>query len=94
MSSFLFLVIDLATKLLSFSILILVILSWFPIRKNVFLTFLTDITAPFFLVAKRLPHRFGVFDLSPIWALLLVDLLRFILLMLYSMVFPLSEIGL
>lgn len=94
MSSFLFLVIDLATKLLSFSILIIVILSWFPVRKNAFLVFLSEITAPFFLIAKRIPHRLGVFDLSPIWALLLVDLFRFILFSLYAMVFPLPGMSL
>lgn len=70
---------DIATRLLSFAILIQVILSWFPVKKNTFTDFLTEITRPFFVLAKKIPHRIGMIDLSPILVLLMINALRFLI---------------
>jgi YggT family protein len=61
---------------LSAAIFIRVLLSWFPIDpRNSLVTLLYDITEPILEPLRRVIPRLGMFDLSPLVALLLIQLL-------------------
>lgn len=57
-----------------------VILSWFPIPSGKFTNFLRNITNPIFRYFARFPFsRFGLLDLTPIWAYFGLQILGWIL---------------
>jgi len=61
---------------LSAAIFIRVLLSWFPIDpRNPLVTLLYDVTEPILEPLRRVIPRMGMFDLSPLVALLLIQLL-------------------
>jgi YggT family protein len=61
---------------LSAAIFIRVLLSWFPIDpRNSLVMLLYDITEPILEPLRRVIPRLGMFDLSPLVALLLIQLL-------------------
>ena len=62
--------------MLTAAIFIRVLLSWFPIDpRNPLVTLLYDITEPILEPLRRVIPRMGMFDLSPLVALLLIQLL-------------------
>ena len=62
--------------MLSAAIFIRVLLSWFPIDpRNPLVTLLYDVTEPILEPLRRVIPRMGMFDLSPLVALLLIQLL-------------------
>ena len=62
--------------MLSAAIFIRVLLSWFPIDpRNPLVTLLYDITEPILQPLRRVIPRMGMFDLSPLVALLLIQFL-------------------
>lgn len=66
---------DIFLNLLIFLIIIRVILSW--LRRGFsgpIANFVYSATEPVFNLARKLPHRFGMIDFSPIIALFGVDL--------------------
>jgi len=61
---------------LTAAIFIRVLLSWFPIDpRNPLVTLLYDVTEPILEPLRRVIPRMGMFDLSPLVALLLIQLL-------------------
>jgi len=61
---------------LTAAIFIRVLLSWFPIDpRNPLVTLLYDITEPILEPLRRVVPRMGMFDLSPLVALLLIQVL-------------------
>ena len=62
--------------MLTAAIFIRVLLSWFPIDPhNPLVTVLYEITEPILEPLRRVIPRMGMFDLSPLVALLLIQLL-------------------
>ena len=62
---------------LTFAILARAILSWFPIRyDNPIVVFLNKITEPFLAPLRRVIPRLGMVDISPLIALLILQLIR------------------
>lgn len=62
--------------MLTAAIFIRVLLSWFPIDpRNPLVTLLYDVTEPVLEPLRRVIPRMGMFDLSPLVALLLIQLL-------------------
>lgn len=43
-------------------------------KKGVFLQFLYDVSDPFINIAKKIPHQISMLDLSPMIAMIMVDL--------------------
>jgi len=71
--------------ILSFLIIVRVLLSWFPNRPhNALFTFIYDATSPVLNFFKRIIPPIGMIDISPIVALLALDLLRTLLLALLN----------
>jgi len=61
---------------LTAAVFIRVLLSWFPIDpRNPLVTLLYDVTEPILEPLRRVIPRMGMFDLSPLVALLLIQLL-------------------
>jgi YggT family protein len=61
---------------LTAAIFIRVLLSWFPIDpRNPLVTLLYDVTEPILEPLRRVIPRMGMFDLSPLVALILIQLL-------------------
>lgn len=73
-------------SLITYAILARIILSWVYVlghkHPGKVMYFLYDITNPVINLAKKLPHVIGMIDLSPLIALLAVDLIRYLLLQL------------
>lgn len=67
---------------LMFAVFARVIFSWFPmhdIQQNRIYSFFHDVTEPLFHLVRRLPHRFGMMDISAIYVFVLIDVLRWVL---------------
>lgn len=65
-----------------FFVFVSVLLSWFPhfaIQHPRIVSFLRDVTEPLFRLVRLIPHRFGMIDLSPLWAIFLLDIIRWAL---------------
>lgn len=66
--------------LISYAIFARIILSWFTVGRPMqspsrVQDFLKDVTDPVLNLAKKLPHRIGMIDLSPVIALLAINFL-------------------
>jgi len=74
--------------LMSYAIIARIILSWFTVMRQTqgrISLFLRDVTEPILNLARKIPHRIGVIDLSPLIALVGIDLLsRLIIMLLYN----------
>lgn len=74
-------------RALNVAILVRVLLSWIPVDRNSRLvTFLYDLTEPILGPIRRLMPSFGGLDLSPLIALILVELAERVLLTLLARV--------
>ena len=64
-------------QILSIAILIRVLLSWFPVDpRNPIIRVLFEITEPVLAPFRRVIPRIGMFDLSPLAALLVIQLIQ------------------
>ncbi len=71
--------------ILSFLIIVKVLMSWFPHRPhNAVFDFITEVTNPVLSLAKKVTPPIGMIDLSPIIALVALDLLKTLLLALLN----------
>lgn len=71
--------------ILSFLIIVRVLLSWFPNRPHhAVFDFILETTQPVMRVARKITPKIGMLDLSPVIALLALDLLKTLLLALLS----------
>jgi len=70
--------------ILSFAIVARVLLSWFPNASGNIKMFLYDITEPVLGIFKKIVPRMGMIDISPLVALLAIDLLKAIILSMLS----------
>jgi YggT family protein len=81
MSQYLTIFISVFFDLLTFAIIARVLLSWVPgISGGQIKMFLFDITEPFLAIFRRIVPRLGMLDISPIVALLALDLIKVLLL--------------
>ena len=73
--------------LMSYAIIARIILSWFTLGQQGqgrIAGFLRDVTEPVLNLARKIPHRIGLIDLSPLIALVGLDLLGRLIIMLLS----------
>ncbi|MFA7685413.1 MAG: YggT family protein [Candidatus Gracilibacteria bacterium] len=64
--------------LITYAIIARIIMSWFTMGQHTqgrIALFLKGVTDPVLNVAKKLPHKIGMIDLSPMIALIGIDLL-------------------
>ena len=67
-------------RILTYAIIVRAILSWFVrSRQNLIFVILDDITEPILAPLRRIIPRFGIFDLSPLAAILVLYLIPIIL---------------
>lgn len=66
-------------NLVTYAVIGRVLVSWFtmgnPYSRGRFSQFLYDVTEPIFSIVRKIPHRIGMIDLSPLIVLVGVDLL-------------------
>lgn len=71
--------VEILRSLIVYAIIGRVLMSWFTMGQmrpaGRIAALLYDVTDPFINLAKKIPHRIGMIDLSPIIALFAVDLL-------------------
>jgi YggT family protein len=73
-------------RILAFVILIRVILSWFMLsRTNIFIMLLDDVSEPILSPLRRIIPRIGVFDITPIVAILVLYFLPRLISALYNL---------
>jgi len=79
------------SNLITWSIIGRIVMSWFSMgggmgghRPGRFHQVLIDITEPVIKVARKIPHKAGMFDFAPLIALLGIDLLAGLLLALLA----------
>ena len=77
--TFLFSFIRLLCEVLTLAIFIRVILSWFLTRPNTLSIILDKITEPLLAPLRRIIPRVGMFDFTPLVAILLLQLIRHLL---------------
>jgi YggT family protein len=73
--TFLFSFIRLLCEVLTFAIFIRVILSWFSTKPNTLTILLDKITEPILAPLRRIIPRIGVFDFTPLVAIILLQLI-------------------
>ena len=67
-------------RILTYAIIIRAILSWFiRSRQNLIILLLDDITEPLLAPIRRVVPRLGIFDLSPLVAIVILYFIPFIL---------------
>lgn len=70
-------------NIMSYAIFARIILSWMNMggmrQPGKFTYFINDITDPILKLAKKLPHRIGMLDLSPFTAMLMINLIVYLL---------------
>ena len=66
-------------EVLTFAIFIRVILSWFSPRPNALTVILDKITEPILAPLRRIIPRAGMFDLTPLAAIILLQLIAVLL---------------
>ena len=75
-------------NLITYAIIARIIVSWMSMgqmgQKGRVSQFLYDVTEPVIRLARKLPHKIGMFDFAPLIALLGVDLLGMLIVMLLS----------
>ena len=77
--TFLFSFIRLLCEVLTLVIFIRVILSWFLTRPNTLSIILDKITEPLLAPLRRIIPRVGMFDFTPLVAIILLQLIRYLL---------------
>jgi YggT family protein len=69
--------VEVLLQVLSLAILIRILLSWFPVDpSNPIIRVLFEITEPILAPFRRVIPRIGMFDLSPLAALLVIQFLQ------------------
>jgi len=66
-------------EVLTFAIFIRVILSWFSPRPNVLTVILEKITEPILAPLRRIIPRAGMFDLTPLVAIIILQIIAALL---------------
>ena len=70
-------------SLISYAVLVRIILSWMNFGGNrktgKFTFFIQDITEPILKIARKLPHRIGLLDLSPFTAMIMINIITYLL---------------
>jgi len=88
---FLIAFVQILSEILSFLIFARVILSWFNPRPNRFTEFIYYSTEPIMVLAKKITPKLGMIDISPIVALLGLNIVTALLLNLILYVTPYIE---
>lgn len=78
--TFLFNFIELLSEILTLAILVRVIMSWFsPSPTNMLVNILYQVTEPILAPLRRIVPRVGVLDFTPLVAVILLQLISFLL---------------
>jgi YggT family protein len=73
-------------RILVFAIFIRAILSWFMLgRNNIFIRLLDEVTEPILSPLRRIIPRLGIFDITPIIAILILYFLPFLITRLFGL---------
>ena len=73
-------IIRILSDLLTIIILLRVILSWYsPGKTNKLVIILHRVTEPFLVPLRRIIPRVGIFDFAPLVAIILIQLIRYLL---------------
>jgi YggT family protein len=67
---------ELFLQLYLYLIIVRILASWFVSSQGMIMQYLVTTTEPYLALFRRLPLRFGMLDLSPMVAILVLDLLR------------------
>jgi YggT family protein len=74
---YVFTFLEVLLQILSLAILVRILLSWFPIDpSNPIIRVLFEVTEPILAPFRRVIPRIGMFDLSPLAALLVIQFLQ------------------
>ena len=73
--SIVFAFVFLLTQVLAIAIIVRALLSWFPMGQNPFIILLDQITEPVLAPLRRVVPRLGMFDITPIVAIVLLQLI-------------------
>lgn len=77
--------------ILIFLIFVRVILSWiYPLghsHGNRLVVFIFDATEPIMNLARKIPHRIGMIDISPIIAFIMLEIVQYIIVSLLQAIF-------
>ena len=73
--SIVFVFVSMLTQVLAIAIIIRALLSWFPMGQNVLTMLLDQITEPVLAPLRRVVPRLGMFDITPIVAIVLLQLI-------------------
>ncbi len=74
--SFVFLFVNILVQVLTFAIIIRALFSWFPLGPgNPLVTVLDQITEPILAPLRRVVPRLGLIDITPIVAIVLLQIL-------------------
>ena len=77
-------------NIITYAIFARILLSWISLgsmRQPGRITyFINDITEPFLKLAKKLPHRIGMIDLSPMITLIGINIIAYILVRLIALI--------
>ncbi len=72
-------------EIYQFLLLIYVISSWFGgMPKNKLGYFVIDLLVPIMELAKKIPHRIGVIDISPIYAFFIIGLAKALVITIFN----------
>jgi YggT family protein len=78
---FIKIVISILFDVISFAIIIRILLSWINIDKShSLIKFIEDISAPILDIARKITPKLGVLDLSPLIAIIGLDLIKALIL--------------
>jgi YggT family protein len=68
---------SLLLQILSIAILVRILLTWFPVdQSNPIIRLLNEVTEPVLAPFRRIVPRIGMFDLSPIAAMLVIQFVQ------------------
>jgi YggT family protein len=82
MASFLATFVEVLFRVLTYAIFARVLLSWFPIRPdNPLILILDEVTEPIMRPLRRIVPRLGMLDITPIVAIVVLQLLQSVLIM-------------
>ncbi len=87
MANYLSVFISVFIDIYSFVIIATILMSWFPGGSFQLKSFLKDVTEPYLVVFRNIIPRIGMIDISPVVALISLDLIKYLLLTIISYLF-------
>ena len=80
-----FVALILGLKIYEFMIFIYILSSWVGgLPRNKFGFFIVDLMRPVMRIVRIVPHKIGIIDISPLYAIFLVEMIRNLVFLLYQ----------